>query len=117
MAEQICRDELLELSELVPHLAIAESVPGLSCSVFAGGKEMDLLVGYEVARQLPGCELRTGVVISRNASFEYWFLARIGVRSFQHVKGPLTASALRSAFWTINASASGVDDSEAESSN
>ena len=110
MAEQVERGELLELTQFAPHLAIAECVPGLSCDVFAGGEEMSMAVGVDVSQQLPGCELRDGVVISNSSDFECWILVYLRVRNFRPVKGPLTGSQLRSAFSVINTSASGVDD-------
>jgi hypothetical protein len=117
MAEQVERDELLELTRFVPHLAIAECLPGLSCDVFAGGENMSLAVGADVSRQLAGSELRNNAVISNSTSFEYWILVRVGVRSFRPSKGPLTAGQLRSAFSVIGASASGVDDTDSNISN
>ena len=117
MAEQMERGELLELSRLAPHVAIAECLAGLSCKVFAGGEEVGLSAAFQMSQQLPGCERQDDLVVSNKTGYEYWLLARTGARSFQPLKGPLTAGELRSAFWRVDASASGVDDSEGNNLN
>jgi hypothetical protein len=79
-------------------IAIAESVEGLGCSVYADGGMMASWASYQI-EEFVGVHIHNGALVTTQSSTRYFLLRRdLDTERFEFLSGPLTADELTSAY-------------------
>ena len=98
MSAQLDPSELCDITRGKPFVAVAESIEGLGCSVYADGRELAVPWVNRKVEDLVNSPVQNGTLLTSETAVRYFILKRDPeLEEFAILTGPLNADEVRPA--------------------